>query len=131
MRRLLQLLDDTPGNFPFQINTPPSLEDPSLTSPPVVPGDVRPAFEHSAQARQILNDAEEDLREWQPSIDPVPSSATDMGINLMPSSITGGSTVDPSVAGEVQAQLESPEKDRDVSGSTIVQQEVPMEYQRQ
>ncbi|KAL9029492.1 MAG: hypothetical protein Q9196_002275 [Gyalolechia fulgens] len=116
MRRLLQLLDDTP----------------------VVPGDIRPAFEHSAQARQILNDAEEDLREWQPSIDPVPSSATEMGGNLMPPSTTGGqSTVDPSVAGgdEVPAQMESPAAEkRDVSGSTMVGQETgmaPGEYQRQ
>lgn len=98
----------------------------------MVPGDVRPAFEHSAQARQVLNDAEEDLREWQPSIDPVPSSASEMGANLMPPSTTGGqSTVDSSVAGgdEVQGQLESPEK-RDVSGSTAVGQETG-EYQRQ
>jgi hypothetical protein len=41
--RLLQLLDDTP----------------------VVPGDVRPAYAHASQARQILNDAEDDLREWR------------------------------------------------------------------
>lgn len=43
-RRLLDLLDDTP----------------------VVPGDSRPVYEHSAQARQILNDCEDDLKEWQP-----------------------------------------------------------------
>lgn len=43
-RRLLSLLDDSP----------------------VVPGDTRVAYEHAAQARQILNDAEDDLREWQP-----------------------------------------------------------------
>lgn len=42
--RLLKLLDDTP----------------------VVPGDVRPAYEGGAQARQILNDAEDDLRDWRP-----------------------------------------------------------------
>ncbi|KAG7292632.1 hypothetical protein NEMBOFW57_002667 [Staphylotrichum longicolle] len=41
--RLLQLLDDAP----------------------VVPGDVRPAYAHASQARQILNDAEDDLREWR------------------------------------------------------------------
>ncbi|KAI4191101.1 MAG: hypothetical protein L6R41_000322 [Letrouitia leprolyta] len=113
MRRLLQLLDDTP----------------------VVPGDVRPAFEHAAQARQILNDAEEDLREWQPSIDPIPSSASEMGTNLMPPSTTGGqSTVNSSVAGgdEVQGQLESSPEKRDVSGSTVVGQEMGTgEYQRQ
>ncbi|CAM1506943.1 Fc.00g065840.m01.CDS01 [Cosmosporella sp. VM-42] len=43
-RRLLELLDDSP----------------------VVPGDSRPVYEHGAQARQILNDCEDDLREWQP-----------------------------------------------------------------
>ncbi|KAK1754847.1 Eisosome component PIL1/LSP1 [Echria macrotheca] len=41
--RLLQLLDDTP----------------------VVPGDERTPYRHGAQARQILNDAEDDLREWR------------------------------------------------------------------
>ncbi|KAL8841954.1 MAG: hypothetical protein Q9170_000734 [Blastenia crenularia] len=111
MRRLLQLLDDTP----------------------VVPGDLRPPFSQASQARQILNDAEDDLREWQPSLDPILSSASDMGTNLMPASTAGGtSTVEPSVAGgeaEVPAQLEGPEKGRDVSGSTVVQQEEG-EYQR-
>lgn len=43
-RRLLHLLDDTP----------------------VVPGDARAPFLHGAQARQILNDAEDDLKDWQP-----------------------------------------------------------------
>ncbi|KAL8675054.1 MAG: hypothetical protein Q9168_000537 [Polycauliona sp. 1 TL-2023] len=115
MRRLVQLLDDTP----------------------VVPGDVRPAFEHSAQARQVLNDAEEDLREWQPSFDPIPSAATEMGSNLMPASIMGGgssTTGEPSVVGgedmvgspqqqQQQQMLESPVEKRDVSGSTVVQGE--------
>ncbi|KAM0203802.1 hypothetical protein ACHAPA_006263 [Fusarium lateritium] len=43
-RRLLELLDDSP----------------------VVPGDTRTAYGHSSQARQILNDAEDDLRDWRP-----------------------------------------------------------------
>ncbi|KAK3181454.1 hypothetical protein K4F52_007316 [Lecanicillium sp. MT-2017a] len=42
-RRLLHLLDDTP----------------------VVPGDTRPAYDNAAQARQVLNDAEDDLRDWR------------------------------------------------------------------
>ncbi|KAK1973079.1 sphingolipid long chain base-responsive protein LSP1 [Colletotrichum sublineola] len=46
-RRLLQLLDDSP----------------------VVPGDMRPAYHHAQQARQILNDAEDDLRDWRPEDD--------------------------------------------------------------
>ena len=73
-RRLLNLLDDTP----------------------VVPGDTRAPFEHGHQARQILNDAEEDLREWTPHLEPIPSAATDMGANLMPASVATPST---SVAG--------------------------------
>lgn len=92
----------------------------------MVPGDVRPAFEHSAQARQVLNDAEEDLREWQPSFDPIPSSATEMGSNLMPASVTGdNSTAEPSVVGgeDVQGQLESPQEKREISGRTMVQEE--------
>jgi len=52
-RRLLNLLDDTP----------------------VVPGDIRPAWEHTNQARQILNDAEDDLKDWQPELEDVPSHA--------------------------------------------------------
>lgn len=72
-RRILNLLDDTP----------------------IIPGDARPAFEHVDQARQILNDAEEDLREWEPNLEPIPSSAEGLGHNLMPaeSSTVGGSSV--------------------------------------
>ncbi|KAK5990655.1 Sphingolipid long chain base-responsive protein LSP1 [Cladobotryum mycophilum] len=43
-RRLLSLLDDTP----------------------VVPGDTQRVYQHGSQARQVLNDAEDDLRDWQP-----------------------------------------------------------------
>ncbi|KAF7863215.1 hypothetical protein EAF04_007297 [Stromatinia cepivora] len=50
-RRLLNLLDDTP----------------------IVPGNTRPAFEHAEQARQILNDAEDDLRDWQLDLEDVQS----------------------------------------------------------
>lgn len=98
----------------------------------MVPGDVRPPFEHAAQARQILIDAEEDLREWQPSLEPVPSAAVGMGTNLMPPSETV--TADPSVAGDETvsqpAQAQSPEK-RDVTGTTVVQPEGSTQYPRQ
>ncbi|KAG5945617.1 hypothetical protein E4U53_006688 [Claviceps sorghi] len=43
-RRLLSLLDDTP----------------------VVPGDTRAQYTEASQARQILNDCEDDLRDWRP-----------------------------------------------------------------
>lgn len=61
-RRLVNLLDDTP----------------------VVPGDTRPSFEHGSQARQILNDAEEDLREWTSNLEPITSSAGQITSSLMP-----------------------------------------------
>lgn len=69
-RRLLNLLDDTP----------------------VVPGDVRPPFEHSGEARQILADAEEELLSWQPNLEPIQSSAGGLGSNLMPSNNAGTGT---------------------------------------
>ncbi|OQE43659.1 hypothetical protein PENCOP_c003G08353 [Penicillium coprophilum] len=48
-RRLLNYIDDTP----------------------VVPGDARQAYDHELSARQILEDAESDLREWEPSVEPI------------------------------------------------------------
>jgi len=74
-RRLLKLIDDTP----------------------VVPGHVRPAFDQINQARQVLNDAEEDLRDWRPRDDDVPSDATDLGqdtmLDISSASQGGGSVV--------------------------------------
>ncbi|KAI9824873.1 MAG: hypothetical protein M1832_001478 [Thelocarpon impressellum] len=64
-RRVLNLLDDTP----------------------VVPGDVRPSFDAALQTRQILNDAEDELREWRPSVEPIQSSAG-LQQNLMPAEET-------------------------------------------
>ena len=61
-RRLLNCLDDTP----------------------VVPGDVRQPFLHGNDARQILNDAEQELQGWQPSLEEVTTNAHGLGANLMP-----------------------------------------------
>lgn len=60
-RRLLNLLDDTP----------------------VIPGDIRGVYEHTNQARQILNDAEDDLKDWQPELEDVNSNAH-LHNNLLP-----------------------------------------------
>lgn len=115
-RRLLNLLDDTP----------------------VVPGDTRPAFEHAHQARQVLNDAEEDLREWTPNLEPIPSAANEIGVDLMPAhagtaatSISGPEEQSVVAAGgSTTGQLESPQQ-RDVSGSsTIAQPEATSGYQQ-
>lgn len=56
----------------------------------MIPGDQRPAFEHAAQARQILNDAEDDLREWQPELEEVGNSAHRIDNSLMPISSSAG-----------------------------------------
>jgi hypothetical protein len=70
-RRLLNLLDDTP----------------------VVPGDIRASFEHASQARQVLNDAEDDLKDWQPDLEDV-SSRANLDSGLMPAQQhTEGSSV--------------------------------------
>lgn len=112
-RRMLNLLDDTP----------------------VVPGDTRPAFEHGHQARQVLNDAEEDLRDWAPNLEPIHSTATEMGSNLMPAQ---AGTVATSVSApeeestnplmeSTQGQLEAPAppEHRGFGGSSTVAQPEP------
>ncbi|KAL9639779.1 MAG: hypothetical protein Q9164_000715 [Protoblastenia rupestris] len=114
-RRLLNLLDDAP----------------------VVPGDTRSPFQHGAQARQVLNDAEDDLREWTPNLEPIPSSATEMGSNLMPNQVSTTATSvtgqedqpltieEGSTAGTMEAQAQ-----RDVSdSSTVAQPDAKPSYQ--
>ena len=116
-RRLLNLLDDTP----------------------VVPGDTRPAFEHAHQARQVLNDAEEDLRDWAPNLEPIHSAATEMGSNLMPAqagtaatSVSGQEERSMIGAGEsTQGQLDAPappEHKAFGGGSTVAQPETTSGY---
>lgn len=78
-RRLLNYLDDTP----------------------VVPGDVRHPFAHANDARQVLNDAEQELQMWQPNLEPVHTSGG-LGVNLMPNEETS------TVAGTSEAGTEIP-----------------------
>lgn len=61
-RRLIAMLDDTP----------------------IVPGEDRRAFESADAAREVLNDAEGQLRGWSPSVQPIESSAGKLGANAMP-----------------------------------------------
>lgn len=42
---------------------------------PVVPGDARAGYEHESEARQVLEDAEADLRAWESSVEPITSAA--------------------------------------------------------
>lgn len=61
-RRILNLLDDTP----------------------IVPGDVHQPFGGFELARDILNDAEEQLRNWQSNVEPIHSTAGGLGLGAMP-----------------------------------------------
>jgi len=93
-RRLLNLIDDTP----------------------VVPGDMRAPYEYTNQARQILNDAEDDLRDWQPELEDVPSNAT-LENNLMPSSVSQHQQE--SVAGDETMIRTEPDQSRISSGTSV------------
>lgn len=72
-RRLLNLVDDTP----------------------IVPGDVHPAFAEVEAARQVLTDAEDDLRNYQLDIEPIPSKAGNLGVGAMPGAASPTSTTVP------------------------------------
>lgn len=61
-RRLVNLIDDTP----------------------IVPGDQRKPFEHGDKLRDVLDDAEKDLRAWEPTVLPIPTHAGDIGADLIP-----------------------------------------------
>jgi len=61
-RRLLNLLDDTP----------------------IIPGNTTAPFEHANQARQILNDAEDDLRDYTPELEEVISNSNNLDTKLIP-----------------------------------------------
>ncbi|KAI1383510.1 putative sphingolipid long chain base-responsive protein [Hypoxylon trugodes] len=69
-RRLLELLDDSP----------------------VTPGDSRRAYENGPAARQVLNDAEDDLKSWEKNIDGYDSdpAGDDVGIAVGGDGTTGG-----------------------------------------
>ncbi|OKL61572.1 hypothetical protein UA08_03441 [Talaromyces atroroseus] len=90
-RRLLNLLDDTP----------------------IVPGDAVKPYEQGTLAREILNDAEGDLRSWEPAVVPVSTHANDVGSNLVPK--TGESTTAaPGADGVAEGETElSPPRETD------------------
>jgi len=92
-RRLLNLLDDTP----------------------VVPGDTRAPWDNTNQARQILNDAEDDLKDWQADLEDVPNNGQ-LGSGLMPREYAG----EGSVAGtESVAHAEPTDGSRVSSGTSV------------
>jgi hypothetical protein len=79
-RRLLNLLDDTP----------------------VVPGDPRKPYKYGHEAHQILDDADGELRAWEPDVEPI-GRGGELGPNLMPSSAS--------------QQAEEPEREATIPGT--------------
>lgn len=65
-----------------------------LDDTPIVPGDTHPAFEGNEAARQVLNDAEDELRSWQPNLELIHSSAGALGVGAMP----GGGMTGPAMS---------------------------------
>lgn len=53
---------------------------------PVVPGDAPKAYDQSEQAKQVINQAEKDLRSWDRTDEPIQTSAGQMTDNLLPAS---------------------------------------------
>lgn len=56
-----------------------------------MPGDVHPAFGEVEAARQVLTDAEDDLRNYELHVDPIPSYSGNLGVGAMPGSATSAS----------------------------------------
>lgn len=80
---------------------------------PIVPGDVHPAFAEGEAARQVLNDAEDDLRRYQLDVEPIHSKAGNLGLGAMPgaaatTTATTGESVPGAATYERTARSESP-----------------------
>jgi hypothetical protein len=70
---------------------------------PIVPGDVHPPFAEVEAARQVLTDAEDDLRHYQLDVEPIHSNAGNLGVGAMP-----GAPVPESTTYESTVRSESP-----------------------
>ena len=60
-----------------------------LDDTPIVPGDAHPAFDGGEAARQVLGDAEDELRQWQPNLEPIHSTAGALSVGAMPGGVGG------------------------------------------
>ncbi|KAK4990978.1 hypothetical protein LTR66_006660 [Elasticomyces elasticus] len=92
-----------------------------LDDTPIVPGDAHRPFQEAEAAREILNRAEDDLRRWEPRLDPIRSSAGAIGSGGMPGTL---STAGGSVASEqdVHPVLRRESPVRSQAGGEVVQQ---------
>lgn len=55
-----------------------------LDDTPVVPGAAPAAFDKNEAARQVLDDAEDELRAWRSTMEPITSSSANLGTGAMP-----------------------------------------------
>jgi hypothetical protein len=67
---------------------------------PIVPGDAHPAFAEGEAARQVLNDAEDDLRHYQLEIEPIHSNAGNLSMGAMPGTAATSATTTGAVTSE-------------------------------
>ncbi|KAL9078018.1 MAG: hypothetical protein Q9157_003049 [Trypethelium eluteriae] len=85
-RRVLNLLDDTP----------------------IVPGDQHPTYEGTETGRHSLNDAEDELRAWNSTAEPITSNAGTMASGAIPAH--PGQVADPTFVKEAAQQKEIEEE---------------------
>lgn len=62
---------------------------------PVVPGDLHPPFAGTEEARQVLNDAEDDLRNYELDVEPISSNSGNLGVGAMPGAPVGNTATAP------------------------------------
>ena len=103
-RRLLNLLDDTP----------------------IIPGDRRNPYQYANEARQILNDAEDDLRDWQPELEDVGVSSSEQQ-RFQPQTTTAGSVAGTESVSH-QEQPAAAEGSRVSSGASVTTGPVEPSY---
>ncbi|KAL1311008.1 hypothetical protein AAFC00_001226 [Neodothiora populina] len=108
-RKILNLLDDTP----------------------VVPGDAHPPYENEVAGREILNMAEEELRAWQPNVEPIHSSAGALGSNAMPISGNGTERYSPDSAAQTYTTQEPTYTTTEHAHAPTTHVEETSEYQPQ
>lgn len=63
-----------------------------LDDTPIVPGETRPAFGQEDELRQILTEAEDELRAWQPTWEDLPVSGTPTTAAGVPASVDNGAS---------------------------------------
>ncbi|PQE18736.1 Sphingolipid long chain base-responsive LSP1 protein [Rutstroemia sp. NJR-2017a BBW] len=111
-RRLLHLLDDTP----------------------IVPGNTRPEYANGEAARGVLNDAEDDLREWQLEVEDVEEWNRRAGVGDVGEGVGEGVVGEGVVGegvGEGRTAVGSEEGSRVSSGGTVGATHVQGESERE